>query len=66
MLGLHIVDIIVSVVYTVIFSFALMPFIMKTVGGFSGLRETVNNKNIFSLTASGGVLPLRKGDLPTT
>ncbi len=42
-------------ILTVIFSFALVPFVMKAVGGFSGLRETINNENMFSLTAPGGI-----------
>jgi Na+/proline symporter len=42
-------------VLTVIFSFALVPFVMETVGGFAGLRETINNENMFSLTAPGDI-----------
>ena len=42
-------------ILTIIFSFALVPFVMKAVGGFSGLRETINNENMFSLTAPGGI-----------
>ena len=42
-------------ILTVIFSFALVPFVMQAVGGFSGLRETITNENMFSLTAPGDI-----------
>lgn len=42
-------------ILTVIFSFALVPFVMKAVGGFSGLRETIGDESMFSLTAPGGI-----------
>ena len=42
-------------ILTIIFSFALVPFVMKAVGGFSGLRETINNEEMFSLTAPGDI-----------
>ncbi len=42
-------------ILTVVFSFALVPFVMKAVGGVSGLRETVANESMFSLTAPGDI-----------
>lgn len=42
-------------ILTIIFSFALVPFVMKAVGGFSGLRETIHNEEMFSLTAPGDI-----------
>ena len=42
-------------ILTVIFSFALVPFVLHAVGGFSGLRETVADESMFSLTAPGDI-----------
>lgn len=42
-------------IMTIIFSFALLPFVMNAVGGFSGLRETITDKHMFSLTAPGDI-----------
>ncbi len=42
-------------ILTIIFSFVLVPFVLKAVGGFSGLRETVNDEAMFSLTAPGDI-----------
>jgi Na+/proline symporter len=42
-------------ILTVVFSFALVPFVMKAVGGISGLRATINDDNMFSLTAPGDI-----------
>jgi len=42
-------------ILTVVFSFALVPFVMKAVGGFAGLRETITDAHMFSLTAPGGI-----------
>ena len=40
---------------TIIFSFALVPFVMNAVGGFSGLREKITDEHMFSLTAPGDI-----------
>lgn len=45
----------VQSILTVIFSFALVPFVLKAVGGFSGLRETITDPHMFSLTAPGDI-----------
>ena len=42
-------------ILTVVFSFALVPFVMQAVGGFSGLRETIADESMFSLTAPGDI-----------
>jgi Na+/proline symporter len=42
-------------ILTIIFSFALVPFVLKAVGGISGLRETIADEHMFSLTAPGGI-----------
>jgi Na+/proline symporter len=42
-------------ILTIIFSFVLVPFVMNAVGGFSGLRETITDEHMFSLTAPGDI-----------
>jgi Na+/proline symporter len=42
-------------ILTIVFSFALVPFVMKAVGGFSGLRAAIDNEEMFSLTAPGDI-----------
>lgn len=38
-------------ILTVVFSFALLPFVMNAVGGMAGLRESITDKHMFSLIA---------------
>ncbi|MCK4628977.1 MAG: sodium:solute symporter family protein [Sedimentisphaerales bacterium] len=38
-------------ILTVVFSFALLPFVMHAVGGMAGLRESITDKHMFSLVA---------------
>jgi Na+/proline symporter len=38
-------------ILTIIFSFLLLPIVMNAVGGFSGLRETITDPQMFSLIA---------------
>jgi len=54
-LSAAIVTDLVQGILTVVFSFALVPFVMKAVGGFDGLRETINNEHMFSLVAPGNI-----------
>ena len=42
-------------ILTVIFSFMLLPFIMKAVGGMSGLHQAITGKEMFSLVAPGEI-----------
>ena len=42
-------------ILTVVFSFALVPFVMKAVGGFSGLHEKITDPQMFSLVAPGDI-----------
>jgi len=42
-------------ILTVIFSFALLPLIMRAVGGFEGIRSTVGDSDIFSLIAPSDI-----------
>ncbi len=42
-------------ILTVIFSFALLPLVMKAVGGFEGIRSTVGDSDIFSLVAPSDI-----------
>jgi len=42
-------------ILTVVFSFALVPFVLSAVGGISGLRETISDPHMFSLTAPGDI-----------
>jgi len=38
-------------ILTIIFSFLLLPIVMNAVGGFSGLRETITDPQMFSVIA---------------
>jgi len=42
-------------ILTIIFSFALLPSVLHAVGGISGLRETIGDPHMFSLTAPGDI-----------
>ncbi len=42
-------------ILTVVFSFALVPFVMSAVGGMSGLREKIADPEMFSLIAPGEI-----------
>lgn len=42
-------------IMTVVFSFALVPFVLNAVGGIAGLRETITDPRMFSLVAPGDI-----------
>ncbi|MBN1902924.1 sodium:solute symporter family protein [Candidatus Sumerlaeota bacterium] len=42
-------------ILTVVFSFALVPFVMRAVGGMEGLRQTITDPRMFSLVAPGDI-----------
>lgn len=44
-------------VLTVIFSFILLPFVLHDVGGLSGVRETIRDPQMLSLTVPGAIGP---------
>ena len=54
-LAAAIVTDLVQGVLTIIFSFMLLPFIMKAVGGMSGLHQTIADREMFSLVAPGEI-----------
>ena len=42
-------------IMTVVFSFALVPSVLRAVGGVAGLRETIADEGMFSLVAPGEI-----------
>jgi Na+/proline symporter len=44
-------------VLTVVFSFLLLPFVLHDVGGLSGVRETIRDPQMLSLTVPGVIGP---------
>lgn len=42
-------------ILTVLFSFALLPFVLKDVGGMEGIRETINDPKLLELVNSEGI-----------
>jgi Na+/proline symporter len=40
---------------TIVFSFMLLPFVMREVGGMEGIRQTIHNPQFFSLVAPGKI-----------
>ncbi|MCH6258709.1 sodium:solute symporter family protein [Puniceicoccaceae bacterium K14] len=42
-------------ILTILFSFLLLPFVLRAVGGFDGMRETIANEHMFSLAAPAGI-----------
>jgi Na+/proline symporter len=44
-------------VLTVVFSFLLLPFVLHDVGGLSGVRETIRDPSMLSLTVPGVIGP---------
>jgi Na+/proline symporter len=42
-------------ILTVIFSFLLLPFVLKATGGISGLHEAISDPEMFSLVVPGGI-----------
>jgi len=45
-------------IMTIILSFLILPFALQAVGGLAGLRETVNDPEVFSLVAPGEITVL--------
>ncbi len=54
-LGAAIVTDFVQGILTIIFSFLLLPFVLSAVGGFEGMRATINDPAMFSLAAPAGI-----------
>ena len=42
-------------ILTIVFSIILLPLVLNAVGGFSAMRETINNPEMFSLVAPGEI-----------
>ncbi len=42
-------------ILTIVLSFILLPFALKAVGGFTGLHESIQNPDMFSLVAPGEI-----------
>ena len=42
-------------ILTVLFSFALLPFVLNDVGGMDGIRETINDPKLLELVNSEGI-----------
>ncbi len=54
-LGAAIMTDFVQGILTIVFSFLLLPSVLGAVGGFEGMRETISDPAMFSLSAPAGI-----------